>query len=112
MKNTEMLKKNYEFRFVLTKGKYYSGKYIYAFCIKNNLGKNRIGIAIGTKTGKAVKRNYLKRLIKESYRLNEENAGIGKNIVFSIKNKTNIDEISFKLVQNDMIEILKKIGQT
>ena len=28
MKTTEMLKKNYEFKQVLTKGKYYSGKYI------------------------------------------------------------------------------------
>ena len=112
MKNTEMLKKNYEFRFVLTKGKYYSGKYIYAFCIKSNSNRNKIGIAIGTKIGKAVKRNYLKRIIKESYRLNEEKANIGNSIVFSIKNKTNIAEISFELVEKDIIEILEKIGHT
>ncbi len=42
MKNTEILKKNYEFRFVLKKGKYYSGKYIEAFAIKNNLEINKI----------------------------------------------------------------------
>ncbi len=111
MKNTEMLKKNYEFRFVLTKGKYYSGRYIYAFRVSNNSNKNRIGIAIGTKIGKAVKRNYLKRIIKESYRLNEEKASVGNSIVFSIKNKTNINEISFELVKKDIIEILNKIGQ-
>lgn len=42
MKNTEKLKKNYEFRFVLRKGKYYSGKYIEAFAIKNNLNINKL----------------------------------------------------------------------
>ena len=36
MKKTKMLKKNFEFRKVLTKGKYFSGKYIEAFILKNN----------------------------------------------------------------------------
>ena len=36
MKKTEMLKKNYEYKRVLTKGKYYSGKYIEAFIKTNN----------------------------------------------------------------------------
>ena len=49
MKNTKMLKKNYEFRLVLKKGKYYSGKNIEAFVIKNNYNVKKIGIAIKTK---------------------------------------------------------------
>ncbi len=111
MKKTETLKKNYEFRHVLTKGKYYSGKYIEAFCINNNLEENKIGIAVGTKIGKATKRNYLKRMIREAYRLNKNDAKMGKSIVFLIKKRTNIDEISFKVVEKDIIEMLKKIGQ-
>lgn len=42
MKNTEILKKSYEFRFVLNKGKYYSGKYIEAFVTKNRVQKNKL----------------------------------------------------------------------
>ena len=34
MKNTETLKKNYEFKNVLNKGSFYSGKYIQAFICK------------------------------------------------------------------------------
>ena len=42
MKNTEVIKKNYEFRLVLKRGKYYSGKHIECFVMKNNLEKNRM----------------------------------------------------------------------
>ena len=42
MKKTEMLKKNYEFKKVLTKGKCISGKYLIAFVQKNNCKKNII----------------------------------------------------------------------
>ena len=49
MKNTKMLKKNYEFKNVLSGGKYYSGKYIESFIRKNNKKNNMLGIAISSK---------------------------------------------------------------
>ena len=42
MKHTKKKKKNYEYRLVLNKGKYYSAKYIEAFVIENKLEYNRI----------------------------------------------------------------------
>jgi ribonuclease P protein component len=53
MKTTKMLKKNYEFKQVLTRGKYYSGQYIKAFIIKNNKQNNFLGLAISTKVRKS-----------------------------------------------------------
>lgn len=53
MKTTKMLKKNYEFKQVLTKGKYYSGQYIKAFIIKNKKQNNFLGLAISTKVRKS-----------------------------------------------------------
>ena len=87
MNKTETLKKNYEFRAVLSKGKYYSGNYVEAFALKNYSKNNKIGIAINTKIAKAVKRNYLKRLIRECYRIYEKDFKKGYNIVFLAKKK-------------------------
>ena len=72
MKKTKMLKKNYEFRNILSRGKYYSGKYIEVFLKKNNKNINYLGIAIGVKIAKATKRNKIKRLIRENYKNLEE----------------------------------------
>lgn len=111
MKKTERLKKNYEFRFILSRGKYYSGKYIETFAIKNGLNINKIGIAVKTKFGKAVKRNRMKRLIRESYRLNEDNIEKGYSIVFLVKKNLETYEIHFKEIEADIKKILNKIGQ-
>lgn len=56
-----------------------------------------------------MKRNRIKRLIKESYRLNEDKAKIGYNIVFLIKKKTDINDITYKNIEDDIRIILKKI---
>ena len=56
MKTTKMLmlKKNYEFRQVLSKGKCYSGEYIMAFIKKNRQENNFLGLAISTKVRKGI----------------------------------------------------------
>ena len=74
MKRTKMLKKNYEFKYVLTRGKYFSGKYIESFILKNNKKNNYLGLAISTKIGKAAKRNHIKRLIRENYKNSDDKA--------------------------------------
>lgn len=105
MKKIKTLKKNYEFKNVLTKGKYYLGKYITIYIKNNNENENYIGIAVSTKIGKAVRRNRIKRLIRESYRIKKSNLKKGYDIVFLWNKKANYDEIDFKCI-NDEIDIL------
>lgn len=107
MKKTKMLKKNYEFRNVLTKGKYFSGKYIECFILKNNTNNNYLGLAISTKVGKAVIRNHIKRLIREGYKNIEESIKEGYSIVFLFKKKSNVEEANFYNIQNDLNKIIK-----
>lgn len=110
MKKTITLKKNYEFRKVLTRGKYYSGEFIEVFVTKNTYKKNYIGIAIGVKIAKAVRRNKIKRLIRENYRLVEDKLEVGYNIVFLWKRKIDICNATFNNIKNDMEKIFKKAG--
>lgn len=106
MKKTIMLKKNYEFKKVLKKGKYYSGQVLEAFIIKNT-NFNRIGIAISAKIAKAVKRNRIKRFIREAYLLNEKKIKEKVEIVFLCKKSVRAHEITFYDVKKDIEKILE-----
>ena len=107
MKNTIILKKNYEFKNVLTRGKYYAGCKIEAFIQSGQGDLNRLGLAIGVKRGKAVQRNRIKRLLKESYHRYEPKIKTGNNIVFLSKKSENLDDISFADVLDDMEKIFQ-----
>lgn len=108
MKKTKMLKKNYEFKNVLSKGKYFSGKNIEAFIKNNNKKFNYLGLAISVKTAKAVKRNKIKRLIRENYKLLENDIESGKSIVFLWKKNVNVENATFENVKSDMNYIFDK----
>ena len=110
MKKTVKLKKNYEFKKVLTKGKYYSGRFLDVFVTKHQSPMNRIGIAVGVKVAKAVKRNRIKRLIFENYRLLEDELETGYRLVFLWKKKQEIRQATFQNIKTDMIGVLKRIG--
>ena len=68
----ESLKKNREFQEVYKQGKSYANKYLVMYVKKNGFEKNRIGISVSKKVGNSVVRHRITRLVRESYRLNEE----------------------------------------
>lgn len=108
MRKIKTLKKNYEFQNVLSKGKFYVGKQITIYIAKNKLNENVIGIAVSTKVCNAVKRNHIKRLIRENYQLIKKNLKMGNNIVFLWNKKVEADEANFYIIKKDMEGLLKK----
>ena len=108
MKKIKTLKKNYEFKNVLSKGKFFVGKYVTIYIKNNKKNENYVGIAVGTKVAKAVKRNKIKRLIRESYRLNKNNLKKGNDIVFLLNKNADFHKINFNIINTEIISLLNK----
>ena len=81
MRYTVSLKKNRDFRRLYSSGKSSANHLLAVYCRRNKLGENRLGITVGTKVGGAVKRNRVRRLIREAYRLGEDNVRCGFDII-------------------------------
>ena len=107
MKKTTMLKKNYEFRTILTRGKCFKEKEIEIFVTKNNKKRNFLGIAIGTKNGKAFQRNRAKRIIRECYTKLENQLEEGNSIVILMNKKYCIENITYAEVLKEMQKIFE-----
>lgn len=81
MKFSESLKKNKDFQNVYRKGKSYGNRYLVMYILPNDLNRNRIGISVSKKVGNSVVRHHLTRLIRESYRLQEQKFLCGYDLV-------------------------------
>lgn len=108
MRKIKTLKKNYEFKNVLSRGKFYIGKQIHIYILKNYKNSNVIGIAVSTKECGAVQRNRIKRLIRENYRLIKNNLKEGYDIVFLWNKKERANEANYYIIKEDMTKIFKK----
>jgi len=75
------MKNNLMFKEVYNTGKSFANKYLIMYVLENQTDKNRFGISVSKKVGNSVVRHRITRLIRESYRLNEEMFNSGLNIV-------------------------------
>jgi len=81
MRYTVSLKENSDFRRLYSAGKSSVNACLAVYCRKNRLKCNRLGITVGSKVGKAVVRNRVRRRIREAYRLHEPEMACGYDIV-------------------------------
>lgn len=70
----ERITKNSDYRNVYKKGKSTADANLVMYILKNQLGEEkRFGFSVSKKVGNAVKRNRIKRVLKEVCRLNQSN---------------------------------------
>jgi len=81
VKHTVSLKQNYEFRRLYSRGKSAVCPCLALYSRKNRQGRNRLGVTVGVKVGKAVRRNRTRRRIREAYRVHEERFLKGYDLV-------------------------------
>ena len=81
MKKATTLKLNYEFRRVYNKGKSGVSPFFVVYARPNRLNRNRLGVTVSTKLGKAVVRNRIRRRLRELYRLSQPEMKRGYDVV-------------------------------
>ena len=81
MKNYISLKNSKEFGNVYQCGKSFANKNLVMYVLENDGKDNRLGISISKKVGNSVVRHHITRLIREAYRLHQDEVKKGYDIV-------------------------------
>lgn len=85
-------------------GERYRRKHFTIIVKRNGLDISRLGITVNRKTGNAVKRNKVKRLIREYFRLNKKRFPRGYDIV--IVAKKGADDLIYGNMKEELGEII------
>lgn len=102
---SESLRKNNNFQEVYRRGNSFANKYLVMYVLYNEETLNRIGISVSKKVGNSVVRHRLKRLVKESYRLQESSFKKGLDIVVICR--AGAKEKSYKELESALIHLGK-----
>ena len=103
MKYSESLKKNMDFQNVYKNGRSYANRYLVMYVLENNCNKNRIGISVSKKVGNSVIRHRVTRLIRESYRLQEDMFNSGLDIVVIARGMAR--EVGYKEIESALLHL-------
>ncbi len=103
MKYSESLKKNKDFQNVYKKGNSCANKYLVMYIKENELEKNRLGISVSKKVGNSIVRHRLTRLIRESYRLQEDRFRCGLDIV--VIARTSAKERNYHEIESALLHL-------
>ena len=108
MKHTVSLKGNRSFRRMYSKGKSTATATLVLYLRRNGAGENRLGLTVGTKVGKAVRRNRIRRRLREIYRLHEAEMRRGWDIVAVAR--TRAAEASYREREGDFLRAAARLG--
>ncbi|MCL2368199.1 MAG: ribonuclease P protein component [Oscillospiraceae bacterium] len=105
---TSSIKQNYEFRRIYARGKSVASGLIVVYCRRNGRDANQLGLTVGTKVGKAVIRNRVRRRLKAIYRLHESTFRRGFDIVIVARVRSK--EASYGQLEADFLRLTDKLG--
>ncbi len=106
MEFTQSLKKNYQFRFVYSRGRSIANRLLVMYAVRNSLSANRYGISVSKKVGNSVVRSRITRLLRESYRLNENKLERGYDIV--VIARASAKDAAYREIESALLHLLKK----
>ena len=110
MKHTVALKQNHEFRRLDSKGRNAASPSFAVYCRKTGRPYSRLGLTTGVKLGNAVKRNRVRRRMRELYRTNESKLRPGYDIVMVARTRAIFARYSD--LESSFLRLMKKLELT
>ena len=107
MKKRNIIKSSLEYTEIIKKCHYIKNQNFVIY-YRQNSEKNRYGISVPTKIGKANIRNKIKRRIKNIIDMNE--ISIQKTYDYVIIIKKSLLNLTYKEIETSLLDLFKKIG--
>jgi ribonuclease P protein component len=105
------LKKTDEFSFVFSFRKRFYGEWLFANIMPNQQDHHRYGLVVSKKVAKlAVKRNYMKRVLRELLRAQSSPVASGFDVVLQVRKAFQHED--FPAIQRDLSQLLTRLKKT
>lgn len=105
MKRFNSIKKNEEFKYVYNKGKSLANKNLVMYIVKRDNYPCRIGISASKKVGNSIVRHRVTRLLRESFRLNEDKFTEAVDMVVVVR--ANAKDLSFQEMESSFLHLCR-----
>lgn len=106
MKKTFRIKKNAEFQEVFKKGKSVANRQFVVYCLRrSNQDNYRVGLSVSKKIGNAVKRNQIKRYLRQTFL--EISSQLHKDVELIVIARKPAATMNFAEIKSSMIHVLK-----
>ncbi len=87
MKRETTIKENYEFRRIYSKGSSGVSPFLVVYVRPNRRERNRLGVTVSAKLGKAVVRNRVRRRLREIFRLSQPELRQGYDVILVARSR-------------------------
>ena len=108
MKRRYRLRRNSEFQRVRQYGQSYASPLMVLAFLQNELDYSRFGFVVSKRLGKAVRRNKIKRQMREAARIRVPCIKSGFDIVFIVRQPTH--QATYQEIEQSMEFLLQKAG--
>jgi len=104
-KKKHKIRKRRDFQSIYQEGRRIHSKSFVILLRRNDEGEKRLGITVSKKVGNAVKRNRIKRLLREYFRLNRDRFPDSMDVVFIARK--DISLLKYPEVCRELDDVLK-----
>ena len=108
MEFSTSLKENFEFRRLYAKGASAAGRFLVLYVRRCQRAGNRVGVTVSAKLAHAVKRNRVRRRLREIYRLNEDRFVRGLDMVVVVRGRG--VEAPYGALEEDYLALAARLG--